>query len=201
MFEIGAIESIDGLDSLLRETATTHSHACPRQVLGVRVGMLAGRLFGLDVPQKDKRLVAFVETDGCFADGVAVASGCMLGRRTMRLVDYGKVAVTFVDTLSERAVRVWPNPTARERAWKYAPNEQDGWHAQLEGYKQMPTCELLLFEPVRLLVPIKEIVSKPGLRAVCAQCGEEIMNEREVVREGRVLCKRCAGLDNYYQIG
>jgi formylmethanofuran dehydrogenase subunit E len=64
----------------------------------------------------------------------------------------------------------------------------------------MPTCELLLFEPVRLLVSIQEIVSKPGLRAECARCGEEIMNAREVLHEGAVLCKRCAGQDSYYSI-
>ncbi|HST04579.1 MAG TPA: FmdE family protein [Chloroflexia bacterium] len=200
MFETGAIELIDGLDGLLQQAAATHDHACPRQVLGVRMGMLAGRLFGLDLPQKDKRVFAFVETDGCFTDGVAVASGCYLGRRTMRLVDYGKVAVTFVDTLTERAVRVWPNPTARDRAWQYAPDEQDGWHAQFEGYKQMPTCELLLFEPVHLLVSIQEIVSKPGLRVECARCGEEIMNAREVLHEGAMLCKHCAGQGGYYSI-
>ena len=164
--------------------------------------MLAARLFGIELPQKNKRLFAFVEADGCFADGVAVASGCRLGKRTMRLVDYGKVAVTFVDTGTGKAVRVYPNPEARERAWKYAPGAPDGWHAQLEGYKSMPTCELLLFEQVRLLVPMEVIVSKPGMRAVCQECGEEIMNEREVStdegRTGRVLCRYCAGLDRYY---
>jgi formylmethanofuran dehydrogenase subunit E len=201
MFDTGTIEIIDGFEEIFRETVARHSHACPRQVLGVRVGMLAARLFGLDLPQKEKRLFAFVETDGCFTDGVAAATGCTLGRRTMRLVDYGKVAVTFVDTISGKAMRVWPNPEARQGAWKYAPDAEDGWHAQLEGYKTMPTCELLLFEPVHLLVSIKEIVSKPGLRAICSNCGEEIMNEREVVREGAVLCKRCAGLDSYYRPG
>jgi formylmethanofuran dehydrogenase subunit E len=207
------IDDLDELERLLEETGAMHSHICPRQVLGVRVGMLASRLFYVELPQKEKRLLAFVETDGCFADGVAVATGCRLGKRTMRLVDYGKVAVTFVDTQTGKAVRVWPNPTARERAWKYAPEAPDHWHAQLEGYKVMPTCELLLFEEVRLLVSVEAIVSKPGLRAVCDLCGEEIMNEREVVevddrrpatgegKAGRVLCRYCAGVDRYYEAG
>ncbi len=201
------VDELDGIRDLLRATEALHNHICPRQVIGVRVGMLASRLFGIDLPQKDKRLFAFVETDGCFTDGVAVASGCRLGRRTMRLVDYGKVAVTFVDTRSGKAVRVWPNPSARERAWKYAPDAPDSWHAQLEGYKRMPTCELLLFEEVRLLVPITEVISQPGLRAICAVCGEEILNGREERKEveygeghaGRVLCRHCAQLDRYYE--
>ena len=57
-----------------------------------------------ELPQTDKRLYTFVETDGCFADGVMVATGCSLGHRTLRLIDYGKVAATFVDT-RERAKR------------------------------------------------------------------------------------------------
>ena len=212
------VDELEGIGELLRQAGALHSHICPRQVIGVRAGMLAARLFYVELPQREKRLFAFVETDGCFTDGVAVASGCSLGKRTMRLVDYGKVAVTFVDTRTGKAVRVWANPTARERAWKYAPDAPDSWHAQLEGYKKMPTCELLLFEEVRLLVPIEAIISQPGLRAVCEACGEEIMNEREVVgdrrwtvdgrrwtdepgEKGRVLCRYCAGLDRYYEVG
>ena len=122
----------------------------------------------------EQELFAFVETDGCFTDGVAAATGCTLGPPHNEVVDYGKVAVTFVDTATEKAVRVWPNPDARQGAWKCAPEAEDGWHAQFEGYKKMPTCELLLFEPVHLLVSIKDIVSKPGLRVECARCGEGI---------------------------
>jgi formylmethanofuran dehydrogenase subunit E len=209
------VDELEGLDELLQETGALHSHICPRQVIGVRAGMLAARLFWVELPQKERRLFAFVETDGCFADGVAVASGCRLGKRTLRLVDYGKVAVAFVDTRTDKAVRVWPNPTARERAWKYAPDAPDNWHAQLEGYKRMPTCELLLFEEVRLLVSMESIISRPGLRAICEMCGEEIMNGRETLDHegpirsaqdrlmsdgegGRVLCRYCAGLDRYY---
>ena len=215
------VDELEGLEELLEESGALHSHICPRQVIGVRAGMLAARLFWVELPQTDKRLFAYVETDGCFADGVMVASGCRLGKRTMRLVDYGKVAVTFVDTRVGKAVRVWPNPAARERAWKYATDAPDNWHAQLEGYKRMPTCELLLFEDVRLLVPIEAIISQPGLRAVCEVCGEEIMNGREDVAlrdegrktkdegrrtmdeggEGRVLCRYCAGVDRYYGAG
>ena len=199
MFDTQAIETIDGFDDLLQATVAHHDHACPRQVLGVRIGILAAHLFRMDLPQQHKRLFAFVETDGCFTDGVSAATGCTLGRRTMRLLDYGKVAVTFVDTATDKAVRIRPNPTARQRAALYAPNAPDHWHAQLEGYKTMPTCELLLFEPVALLLSLKDIISKPGLRVICASCGEEIMNAREVLRNGVPLCQPCAALDTYYR--
>ena len=187
------------LQTCLDRAAALHHHLCPRQVLGVRTGMHAAHLFGLPLPQTDKRLFAFIETDGCFADGVSVASGCWLGRRTMRLVDYGKVAVTFVDTATGKALRVSPQPTARAAAPKYAPAEPDAWHAQLAAYRLMPAPELLRVEEVRLTVSLPEIISRPGLRVTCQLCGEEIMNAREVLADGLTLCRRCAGRDSYYE--
>jgi len=189
------------LEHYLRDTASRHNHLCPRQVLGVRIGMYAGDLLGLDLPQRDKRLFAFVEADGCFADGVSVSTGCWLGRRTMRLVDYGKVAATFVDTHTMRSVRIAPTPSARERACAYAPETHDRWSAHLIAYQVMPTAELLRAEEVSLTVDVAAIISKPGLRMVCESCAEEIMNEREVVIEGKTLCRNCAGADSYYQSG
>jgi formylmethanofuran dehydrogenase subunit E len=161
--------------------------------------MYAADLLGLDLPQADKRLFAFVEADGCFADGVSVSTGCRLGRRTMRLVDFGKVAATFVDTETMRAVRVSPQPTARDRACDYAPEALDRWHAHLVAYQVMPTSELLRAEHVALTVDMAAIISKPGLRVVCESCGEEVMNEREVIIGVRTLCRHCAGQDPYYQ--
>jgi len=97
------------LSELLDASAALHQHLCPRQVLGVRLGMLAGQLFELDLPQTDKRLLAIVETDGCAADGIAVAAGCWVGRRTLRVEDYGKVAATFADTETGRTLRIAPS--------------------------------------------------------------------------------------------
>ena len=93
-----------------------HKHLCPRQVLGVRMGQYAGELLRLELPQQDKRLYTFVETDGCFVDGVTVATGCSVGHRTLRLMDQGKVAATFVDMRSGKAVRIWPDAQCRARA-------------------------------------------------------------------------------------
>ncbi len=96
------------LQELLQATAARHYHLCPRQVLGVRMGLLAAHTLHLDLPQTDKRLLTIVETDGCFTDGLAVATGCWVGRRTLRIEDYGKIAATFVDTLTEQAIRLTP---------------------------------------------------------------------------------------------
>lgn len=179
------------LVDLLAESAALHNHLCPRQVLGVRMGLLAGELLSIEVPQPNKRLYTFVETDGCFADGVSVAVNCWLGRRTMRLIDYGRVAATFVDTRTGRAVRIAPNPQARQTANYFAPDERSRWHTMLEAYQIMPADELFTWQPVDLKLSIQEIISIPGHRTVCEACGEEILNQREIVLDGHVLCKAC----------
>jgi formylmethanofuran dehydrogenase subunit E len=163
------------------------------------MGLYAGELLGLELPQTNKRLLIIVETDGCFTDGVSVATNCWVGRRTMRVEDYGKVAATFVDTETECAVRLVPQPPARQRAFEYAPEAKGKWEAQLLGYQRMPAAELLAAQTVQLRVPIADLVSRPGLKAHCDFCGEEIMNGREILRDGATLCRACA-TGGYYML-
>jgi formylmethanofuran dehydrogenase subunit E len=180
------------LAAILEVSAARHSHLCPKQVLGARMGLLAGVLLALDLPQNDKRLLAILETDGCSADGISVATGCSIGHRTLRVEDYGKVAATFVDTRSERALRIVPRPEARALAAQYAGDAQGRWRMQLTGYQRMPDALLLAWQEVALTSSIASIVSRPHLRVDCRICGEEIINQREVVRDGIVLCRACA---------
>ncbi len=184
---------MSALQELLGVSAAFHRHLCPRQVLGVRMGLLAGCWLGLDVPRRDRRLLTFVETDGCAADGVSAATGCRVGGRTLRVLDFGKVAATFVDTRTGCAVRIVPAPDSRTRAWAYAPDARNRWQANLIGYQHMPDGELFIAQPVVLTVALEKLLSKPGYRVNCEACGEEIINEREVIQEGVVLCRSCAG--------
>lgn len=186
------------LKAFLDASARLHEgHLCPRQVLGVRMSQLAGRLLGLELPQRDKRLLVIVETYGCAADAIAVAAGCWVGRRTLRVVDYGKVAATFVDTLTGRAIRIVPRPEARQTASFYAPEAPDRWHAQLIGYQRMPDEELLLWYPVTLREPLSEWLGEAGVRVQCQRCVEEILDHREVNIDGILLCRSCAGQAYY----
>lgn len=187
------------LKELLEKSVLDHAHLCPRQVLGVRMGMYAAKILELDLPQRDKRLFTFIETDGCFVDGVSAATGCTVGHRTMRIIDFGKAAATFVDTKSNNAVRITPLIQARFQAWQYAPDAQSHWHAQLEAYQMMLDEELMMAQSVTLVVSLDKILSKPGIRVNCDLCGEEIMNERDVQVDGRTLCKSCAGM-SYVEI-
>ena len=181
------------LQRALDVASARHRHLCPRQVLGARAAIAGTGLLELEVPRADKRLLVIVETDGCFVDGVEAVTDVSVGRRTLRVEDYGKIAATFVDVKTERALRVAPRVDVRERAWDYAPEQKRRYFAMLHGYQRMPDAELLSFEWVELAKPIAAIVSRAGARATCEKCSEEIINEREVVREGVTLCRSCAG--------
>lgn len=187
------------LKEMLARTSALHKHLCPRQVLGVRMGLYAAEILSLELPQQGKRLLAFVETDGCFTDGVSAATGCTMGHRTMRLVDYGKVAVTFVDTNDGRAIRLSPMPEARLRAVAAAPAVANRWHAQLKAYQTLPGKELFKFQEVRLNLDLRAIVGTPGMRVSCTACGEEILNQRGVVIDGQTICRGCAG-ESYWSL-
>jgi formylmethanofuran dehydrogenase subunit E len=181
------------LREMLEQASALHKHLCPRQVLGVRMGLCAGELFPLAMPQRNKRLLAFVETDGCFADGVSVVTGCSMGHRTMRLADYGKVAATFVDTREGRAFRLAPAAGVRQRAIAAVPTAASRWHAQLDAYQFLPDEEMFKIQRVKLNLDLQAIIGKPGSRATCCACGEDILNQRETVRDGQTLCRSCAG--------
>jgi formylmethanofuran dehydrogenase subunit E len=186
------------IQHLLELSVRNHSHLCPRQILGVRIGLAGMKALGFHESPMKKRLLVISETDGCFVDGVIAATGCTVGHRTLRVEDYGKVAATFVDTKTGRAVRVAPRPDVRELACNFVPEETRHYFAQMRAYQIMPDETMLTVQDVKLNVPIEKIISRPGLRLNCNGCGEEIMNEREIHRDGLTLCHACAG-EGYYQ--
>ena len=187
------------LDEILKESARRHSHLCPRQVLGARMSLYAGELLGLELPRADKRLLVTSETDGCAVDGIIAATGCRAGSRTLRILDLGKVAATFTDTYTETSLRIVPLRESRIAAHEYAPQARNRWEAMLNAYQVMPFDELFTVQYVQLNIPLSEIVSRPGKKAICESCDEEIINGREVVKDGLILCRACAG-DSYYSV-
>ncbi len=181
----------DVVERACAETASHHGRLCPRQVLGVRMGLAGVEALGLEAPY-GKRLIALAETDGCFVDGVVAATGCTVGHRTLRVVDYGRVAVTLVDADTSEAVRISPQPGVRGRAAGYAPGEPRRYYQQLQGYQRMPASELLRLEPVALTLDLRALVGERGVRVDCARCGEEVLNRREVTTDAGPLCLACA---------
>lgn len=187
------------LDEILRESSSRHKHLCPRQVLGARMGLFAGELLQLDLPRADKRLLVIAETDGCAVDGLSAATGCHVGGRTLRILDLGKVAATFIDFHTEAALRFAPRREIRSQALDHTPNARNRWEAMLQSYQVIPAEDLFNIQSVCLNVPLAEMISRPAAKTECEMCGEEIINGREVAREGRVVCLSCAG-ENYYRL-
>lgn len=186
------------IQPLLNKSAQHHSHLCPRQILGVRIGLAGLNALGLGANQGSKRLLVILESDGCFADGVIAATNCTVGHRTLRVEDYGKVAATFVDTKTGKSVRIAPVIDIRQQASECVPEESRHYFAQMQAYQILPDEKLVSVTEIQLATPVEKIVSRPGLRVDCASCGEEIMNEREVIMDGQSLCRACAG-QSYYQ--
>jgi formylmethanofuran dehydrogenase subunit E len=171
-----------------------HRVLCPRQVLGVRCALVAAQALNAPFPQSDKRVIALPEIDGCYTDGLLAASGCSVGHRTMRVMDLGKIAVTFFDTRERRAVRVAPRPGVRDNAREYALDVNDRWTVQRDGYARMPDTLLVSCVPVTLTPSLAdELLADWQGRIACERCGEEILHAREVVRGGLTLCRACAG--------
>jgi formylmethanofuran dehydrogenase subunit E len=188
---------LPNLSALLKQSSARHSHLCPRQVLGVRMGLAGLAALGLEAPAQKGEALVIIETDGCFADGIEVSTGVSLGHRNLRVVDFGKTAATFVDLQSGQAIRLSPAPNVRQRAEDYAPEMKTPYYAQLHGYQLMPENELFAFREVVLHPPLKAILSQPGFRLECERCGEEIINERQILVDGLALCRTCAN-QGYY---
>ena len=186
-------------DELLIDATTMHRGcACPGQVLGVRMAMLGCNLLSIDEPAKGKHLIVYVEIDRCMADAIAAVTGCRLGKRTLKFMDYGKCACTFVDTFTGRAFRVTARDDARSLVRHYTPSGLDKKAAQCEAYKIMADSELFVVQEVRVDIPDHDQPGPPVSRIICAMCGEGINDRKEMRLNGKILCRAC-GLGSYYR--
>jgi formylmethanofuran dehydrogenase subunit E len=187
-------------DEYVSQAEQAHGHMCAGQILGLRMALYGLKLLAIDDPiGKDrKRLVTFVEIDRCATDAVPIVTGCRLGKRALKFRDFGKVAATFCDLKENRAVRVVALETAKQRAKELYPEIQNKNAQQMRAYREMPDEELFAASWVRVALGPEEFPGYKGERVVCVECGEGINFKREVIRDGRVLCKACAG-ERYYE--
>ena len=189
---------METLEKYLELAAAAHGHLCAGQVLGVRLAMLGLRELGIEDPVRDrKRLVTYVEIDRCVTDAVALVAGCRLGKRALKFFDWGKVAATFVDLQTGRAVRIVAREDSKKRAGEMFPalEKEQG---QQQAYRVLADEELFEKQPVRVEIRPEDLPGFKGPRVVCEACGEGINFKREVVSNGRTLCRACAG-QRYYQ--
>ena len=190
------------LDSYLREAEQAHGHLCAGQVLGVRLAMLGLQKLGIDDARSHenrKRLITFVEIDRCATDAVAVVTGCRLGKRALKFRDWGKIAATFVDVQTGRAIRIAAKESSKALARTLHPEITDKNQQQMLAYREIADDDLFTTQWVKVELPPEEFPGYKGERIVCDLCGEGINFRREVRRDGKVLCRSCAG-ERYYEL-
>jgi formylmethanofuran dehydrogenase subunit E len=203
------------LDSLLHEAEIAHGHLCAGQVLGVRMAMLALNRLNIDDPRvrtlpdgslspDRKRLVTFVEIDRCATDAIAVVTGCRVGKRALKLRDFGKMAATFIDlneklgnTDDYRALRVVALETSKSRARELYPHLEKNAQ-QMNAYRELPDDELFSTEWVRVPLPPSEFPGYRGERVACARCGEGVNFDRFIEQKEERLCLACANPSTLY---
>src|SRR5438552_1562789 len=188
------------LDELLEDANRAHGHLCAGQVLGVRMAMLGMEKLGIDDPTgKDrKRVVTFVEIDRCVTDAVMVVTGCRLGKRALKFRDWGKVAATFVDVGSGRAIRIAAKESSKDLARTMHPEIPSKNEQQMLAYREMGDEDLFDCQWVKVELPAEEMPGYKGERIVCGRCGEGINFRRELRRGEEILCRACAG-ERYYE--
>ncbi len=188
-------------ETLLQESAKIHGHLCPGQVLGVRMSMLGLREIDVGDPKgRDrKNLIVFVETDRCATDAVQSVTGCSLGHRTMKFMDYGKMAATYMNLKTGKTIRIVAREESREKAKEYFPGIENKYAGQLEAYKIMTDADLFDVMEVSVNVRPEDMPGRPLQKVQCDSCGEHVQDMREVYQEGKVLCAPCAQ-GGYYAV-
>jgi len=186
---------LPSLDALLRECEALHGHICPGQVLGARMAVLGCELIGVADPRgvDRKKLIVWVEIDRCMTDALSAVTGVRLGRRSLKYFDYGKVAATFLNTETGRAVRVVALDSSRALADARYASLQSKKERQMATYTDASDAELFKIEVVTVDFRETDAPGRPRTRVTCAKCLEGVNDSREVVGEGgEILCRPCA---------
>jgi len=192
---------MEDFETLLKGSAKAHGHLCPGQVVGVRMAMLGCHLIGLDEPRilpQIKKLIVYVEMDRCATDAISFVTGVKLGRRSLKFVDNGIMAATFVNLETQKAFRIASKEGSRDLAAVYAPGIMDKSLQQLEAYKKMGIDDLFIVEEVSVDVPACDYPGPTRFKAVCARCNTIVRDKREVLKNDEILCRNCA-FGSYYQ--
>jgi formylmethanofuran dehydrogenase subunit E len=190
---------VESFAQLLEQSTRIHGHICAGQVIGVRMAMIGLREIGIDDPRKQRKdFYVLVEIDRCATDAIQTVTGCSLGKRSLKWLDHGIMAATFVNLRDQRAMRITAREEARDAAEKYCPGISDKYQRQLEAYRLMPEEELFRLQAVKVEIPACDLPGRPQRRVLCQNCGDWVQDCREVELDGKTLCKSCAH-GRYYQ--
>jgi formylmethanofuran dehydrogenase subunit E len=187
------------LEICLKEAKTFHGDFCAGIAIGTRMSILGLKAIGIDDPKgKDKKdIIIFAETDRCVTDAILATTGCHPGKRTMKIFDYGKMAATFVNLKTGKAVRVNVKNKDGERK---ITGEEIEKSSDPNAYVMIPQEDLFNIVEVSVDLKPEDMPGKPLQIVTCSSCGERIMDKREVYRDGSILCKPCAEGIRYYTL-
>lgn len=191
---------MESVDTLLKECERLHGHMCAGQLLGTRMALLGCRLLDIDDPRGTdrKKLIVWVEIDRCMTDAISAVTGVRLGKRSLKFVDYGKVAATFLNTETKRAVRIVALESSRALADERYSDIADKRTRQFRAYSEATDDELFKTELVSIELSDFDLPGSPRSRLICAVCEEGINDGREVVdASGATICRGCAN-GSYY---
>jgi len=116
----------------------------------------------------------------------------------LKFRDWGKVAATFVDLESSKAVRIAARESSKTLARQMHPEIESKNQQQMLAYREISDDDLFSIQWVKVEVGPEELPGYKGERIVCAVCGEGINFQREVRKDGTILCRACAG-EKYYE--
>lgn len=165
-----------------------HGHLCLGQILGIH---LAEK--GMDVIQTTdpKNMIVYVENDRCIADAIQVLTGTRLGRRNMKLVNYGKMAATFINIETDITFRVWVSGNITEMIGKISSDRQEK-ERQYKILLESPSEDVVSAQRVIVNISKEEMPGKPLRTVRCVKCNEKVMDGKDVLSTDGPLCLACA---------
>jgi formylmethanofuran dehydrogenase subunit E len=190
------------LEHNIEKTTAFHGHLCAGTVIGTRMGLVGMREIGITDPMGSQRkdMLVYVETDRCPVDAISIVTGCRISRKNLKFLDWGKVAATFVNIKSGKAIRILCPDSVRDHISKYVKgdysDDKDGKTArEVAAYKIMPENELFIIQDVKVDIPVND---KEKFKVKCEVCGETVNNHKEMVKDGKIMCKPCGEGISYY---
>ena len=187
------------IDELLTQYQLTKGNLCPGALLALRMAALGCCQIGIEDPRgiDEKNLIVWIEIDRWLADAVETVTGARLGKRTLKFLDYGKLAATFLNIQTGKAVRIVALESSRRLAQQRHPEIEDKYVRQMSVYREATDEELFAVSVVEIQLNEMDAPGHPRSRVICEGCGEAVNDGREVsVHDGSTLCLACVyGVD------
>jgi formylmethanofuran dehydrogenase subunit E len=181
---------LNDIEFYINKAGEFHGHICVGIFLGTKMTLAALKTLGLDPGIKNKQLLVYTEVDRCMTDAIQAITGCSLGHRSLKFVDYGKFAATFVNLETGKAIRT----TIKKQFDSKSPVEE-----VRKIVLETPEEELVILQEVTVEIPETDLPGPTRRKTYCSICGEKIVDGKEVTNKGKILCRPCVK-DKYYKV-